>query len=134
MATKTKKTTETKAKANKAPEGAEIKAHAKFVRGSAKKIRRVANEVRGLPVPRALSLLKNLSHKGATLLYTTVKSAASNAVHNNNEDINNLVVSTLLIDEGPRFTRFRARARGRIFPIIKKTSHITVGVQNRGVK
>ncbi|MDA1353007.1 MAG: 50S ribosomal protein L22 [bacterium] len=134
MATKTKKVSNTKSKAKQVVVGKEVRAQAKFLKGSAKKIRRVANEVRGLPVTHALSLLKSLSHRGADLLYNVVKSAASNAAHNNKEDLGNLVISTLLIDEGPYSTRFRARARGRIFPIIKKTSHITVGVQSRGVK
>jgi large subunit ribosomal protein L22 len=106
-----------------------ITAEAKFVRISPTKVRRVAKLVRGKDVDEALNLLKRLPHKGARLLYSVMKSAKANA-ENNNKILSGLVVSEILINEGPRIKRFQPRARGRMCQIIKRTSHIFVGLNN----
>ncbi len=134
MATKTVKEKKTSKAVPAATSNKEVIAHAKYVHITPKKLRRVANEVRGLPVSKALSILKSLTHRGADILYKVVKSASSNAAHNNKQELDSLIVSSIMVDDGPRSTRYRPRARGRIFPIIKRSSHVKVGVQSRGVK
>jgi len=109
-----------------------VKAIAKNLKMSPYKIRRVANIVRGLDVLQAEQLLESLPHKGATLLNKVVKSARANAVNNNKWNENELVLSEIQINEGPMMKRFQARARGRIFPVISRTSHISVSVTSKG--
>ena len=105
-----------------------IFATAKYIRVSPSKVRRVANVIRGKHSKDAYDILRALPHRGAELLIKVLKSAVANATNNNNMDEGNLYVSEILINEGPLLRRFRARARGRVGAIIKRTSHITVGV------
>ncbi|MFC1771296.1 50S ribosomal protein L22 [Candidatus Margulisiibacteriota bacterium] len=109
----------------------EILAKSKYVRISPFKLRRIANLVRGKMVGDAIAILKNLPHKGAVILLKVVKSAQANAVNNNKLNEKGLMVSSLMINEGPRLKRFTARARGRIDQIIKRTSHIVLGVKDK---
>ncbi len=106
-----------------------VSAEAKYVRMSPFKIRRVAKLVRGMCVLDALNMLKRLPHKGARLLYGVMYSAKSNA-ENNSKISDSLIVSEILINEGPRIKRFQPRARGRMCEIIKRTSHIYVGLNS----
>jgi large subunit ribosomal protein L22 len=107
-----------------------VSAEAKYIRISPFKVRRVAKLVRGLGIDDALNLLKRLPHKGARLLFSVMHSAKANA-ENNSNIMDSLVVSEILINEGPRIKRFQPRARGRMCQIIKRTSHIFVGLNNR---
>lgn len=100
---------------------------AKAVRMSPIKLRRVANIVRGVEVEQALAILKRTPNKGSDLIYAVIKSAKSNAVHNKKIQ-DPLVVSELLINEGPKFKRYQPKARGRMNQITKRTSHIFVGL------
>lgn len=109
----------------------ETTAKLSFVRLSAKKIRRVANEVRGKKVTEALSILKLLPHKGAPILYKLIHSAAANAVENNKQNSEVLYISSLMVDEGPTGKRYRARARGRMFAIERQTAHVRVAIKER---
>ncbi|MBS0228835.1 MAG: 50S ribosomal protein L22 [Proteobacteria bacterium] len=104
----------------------EAKAILRSARISAQKARLVANQVRGLPVSRALDLLKFSDQKAAGMIYKVVYSAASNAENNNGADADALKVKTVMVDEGPSLKRFMARAKGRGTRITKRTSHITV--------
>ena len=79
---------------------------------SAQKVRLVADQVRGLPVARALDLLKFSDKKAAVMIYKVVFSAASNAENNNGADADTLKVKTIMVDEGPSLKRFMARAKG----------------------
>lgn len=108
----------------------EVRAEAKFIRISPIKVQRVANVVRGQSVEKALFMLKRLPHKGARILYKVLFSAASNAAHNHDLKGHPLKITTLLINEGPRLKRFQPKARGRIYEILKRTSHITVGLKS----
>jgi len=105
---------------------------AKAVRMSPIKLRRVANIVRGLEVDQALAILKRTPNKGSELIYEVVKSAKANAVHNQ-KVTTPLVVSVVMINEGPKFKRFQPKARGRMYQITKRTSHIFVGLNAEGV-
>ena len=100
----------------------------RFARISPQKCRLVADQVRGLPVARALDVLNFSSKKGAGLVKKVLESAIANAEHNEGADIDELKVASIHIDEGPTFKRFQARAKGRGMQILKRTSHITVSV------
>ena len=106
----------------------EAKAVLRSARISAQKVRLVADQVRGLPVARALDLLKFSDKKAAHLIKKVVESAIANAENNQGADIDALKVQTIMVDEGPTLKRFMARAKGRGTRILKRTSHITVVV------
>ena len=109
----------------------EVKAVHRYARSSAQKARLVADQVRGLPVQKALDLLQFSPRKAAHLIRKVVSSAVANAEHNNSMDIDTLFVSRILIDEGPSLKRVMPRAKGRADRIVKRTSHITVVVSDR---
>lgn len=97
---------------------------------SAQKGRLVADQIRGLPVDRALNILTFSPKKGAVIIKKVLESAIANAEHNEGADIDELKVATILVDEGSTMKRFRARAKGRGARILKPTCHITVTVEN----
>jgi large subunit ribosomal protein L22 len=98
------------------------------VRLSAQKGRLVADQIRGLPVERALNVLTFSPKKGAVIIKKVLESAIANAEHNEGADIDVLKVATIYVDEGSVLKRFRARAKGRGARILKPTCHITVTV------
>ena len=106
----------------------EVAAKLKHAKISAQKVRLVADQVRGKPVEQALQLLSFSPKKAAAIIKKVLESAIANAEHNEGADIDELKVSTIYIDEGPSMRRWRARAKGRVNHIIKRTSHITVMV------
>ena len=106
----------------------EAKAILRGARVSPQKARLVADQVRGLPVGRALNLLKFSDKKAAALIYKVLWSATSNAENNEGADVDELKVSQIFVDEGVTMKRFHARAKGRGARILKRTSHITVVV------
>lgn len=98
---------------------------------SAQKARLVGDQIRGLPVERALNLLQFSSKKAASIIKKVLESAIANAEHNENADIDELTVSTVHIDEGRTMKRISARAKGRANYILKRTCHITIKVEER---
>jgi large subunit ribosomal protein L22 len=108
----------------------EVRATAKYLRVQPRKVRILADEVRGTSALRAAALLKFHSSKGARLLHKVLASAIANAEANNGLNAENLKISTIRVDEGPRLKRMQARAMGRGNRIIKKTSHITVVLED----
>ncbi len=106
----------------------EVAARLRYARISAQKCRLVADQVRGLPVGKALNILQFSNKKAAALVKKALESAIANAEHNEGLDIDELRVSTIHVDEGPVMKRFRARAKGRANQILKRTCHITVKV------
>lgn len=100
----------------------------KFSRLSPQKIRLVANQVRGLPVDRALNILAFSNKKGAAIVKKLLESAIANAEHNDGADIDILKIQSICVDQGPAMKRLRARARGRADRILKRTSHVTITV------
>ena len=95
---------------------------------SAQKVRLVANQIRGMQVEQAEQLLSFSPKKAAHLIRKVLMSAVANAEHNEGLDVDELFVSTIMVDEGPTLKRGRARAKGRGTRILKRTSHITVKV------
>ena len=106
----------------------QAKAILRGVRISPQKARLVADQVRGMPVGRAMQLLQFSDKKAANIIYKVVFSATSNAENNLGADVDELKVASIAVDEGPRLKRMHARAKGRGSRIIKRTSHITVVV------
>lgn len=106
----------------------EVKAVHRYARSSAQKTRLVADQIRGLPVQKALDLLQFSPRKAAGLIRKVLMSAVANAENNLSMDIDTLVVSKIMIDEGPSLKRIMPRAKGRADRIVKRTSHITVYV------
>ena len=104
----------------------------KFVRLSPQKARLVADQVRGLPVDRALNVLGFSNKKAADILRKVLDSAIANAEHNEGADIDELRVQSVLVDQGPTQKRLQARARGRANRVVKRTSHITLTVSDTG--
>jgi large subunit ribosomal protein L22 len=95
---------------------------------SPQKMRLVADQVRGLPVERALDVLTFSNKKAASVIKKVLESAIANAEHNDGADIDELKISEILVDAGPTMKRLRPRARGRADRIIKRTSHLKVTV------
>jgi len=103
----------------------------KYARISAQKVRLVTDQVRNMPVDRALDLLTFSNKKAARLVKKVLESAIANAEHNAGADVDELKVSAVCVDEGPTLKRMRARAKGRGNRIMKRTSHITLTVAER---
>jgi large subunit ribosomal protein L22 len=102
----------------------------KHARISPQKCRLVCDLIRGLPVERALNVLRFSNKKAAGLVRKVLESAIANAEHNEGSDIDELKVSTVYADQGPTFKRIQARAKGRSTRITKPTCHITVVVSD----
>lgn len=109
----------------------EVQAKLKFARISPQKCRLVADQIRGLPVEKAINLLTFSNKKAAVLIKEVLNSAIANAEHNDGMDVDTLFVSTTFVDAGPTMKRFEARAKGRGNRILKRTSHITVKVAEK---
>ncbi|MGB5299958.1 MAG: 50S ribosomal protein L22 [Thiogranum sp.] len=95
---------------------------------SAQKCRLVADQVRGLPVERALEVLTFSQKKSAQIVRKVLESAIANAEHNEGADVDELKVSVICVNEGPTLKRWNARAKGRANQILKRTSHIQITV------
>jgi len=106
----------------------EVSATLKQAHISAQKARLVADQVRGLPVEKALNLLMFSPKKAAAMVRKVLESAIANAEHNEGADIDELKVSAIFVNEATTMKRFRARAKGRGTRILKRNSHITVTV------
>lgn len=107
----------------------EARAKRKYIRSSPRKMRIVADVVRGKKVQDALSTLHFLPQKAARPIELTIQSAVAN-LFDQNDGVNEtaLVVKTIMVDEAPYIKRFRPVARGRAHPILKRSSHLTVVV------
>jgi large subunit ribosomal protein L22 len=112
----------------------ETKAILKGVRLSAQKGRLVADQIRGLPVGKALDVLAFSPKKGAKIIKRVLESAIANAEHNDGADIDELKVQSVCVDKAANLRRFTARAKGRGNVILKQTCHIhlTVGDGKQG--
>ncbi|EGG28226.1 MAG: 50S ribosomal protein L22 [Aequoribacter sp.] len=106
----------------------EVAAKLRGARISAQKARLVADQVRGLPVEKALDVLAFSPKKAAHIVKKVLDSAIANAENNEGADVDELKVSTIFVDEGMTMKRLRPRAKGRADRILKRTCHITVKV------
>ena len=108
-----------------------MKAAGKNIRISPKKLRVIAEVIRGQSVSEALSFLKYAPKKWALLLYKIVYSAAKNAENNDNQKISDLYIDSLIINKGIVYKRWNPVSRGRMHPILKRTSNIKLELQVR---
>lgn len=108
----------------------EARAIARYIRISPRKARSVANTVRGKSVEEAFRILEMSPKKAARIIHKVLKSAVANAENNKGMTVDNLRVTTCVVDDGPRYKRIWFRGRGRADIIQKRMSHITVGVGN----
>ena len=100
----------------------------RYSRIAPQKLRLVADQVRGMPVDKALNLLSFSNKKAAAIVKKLLESAIANAEHNDGADIDELKVSAIYVDKAPTMKRLRTRARGRADRIFKRASHLTVTV------
>ena len=105
----------------------------KFLKQSSKKVRFVLNEVRGSKVEKALNLLDNLNKKASVFIAKAIRSGISNISNNSEESINpnDFYISEAYVDQGPSMKRFRPAAMGRATPILKRSSHLTIKLNNK---
>lgn len=107
----------------------EVSATAKYVRVQPRKVRIVADELKGMTAIMAVHKLRFHTSKGAFYLRRVLNSAVANAAENNNLSPEGLKIARIEVNEGPRLKRIQARSMGRANRIVKKTSHITVVVE-----
>ncbi len=106
----------------------------RYARISPQKARLVADQVRGKPVEQALNELTFSPKKAASMIRKVLESAIANAENNDGADVDELRVSRIQVDEGPVLKRMHARAKGRGNRIMKRTSHILIGVSETGAR
>jgi large subunit ribosomal protein L22 len=106
----------------------ETRAILRGVRLSAQKGRLVADQIRGLPVDKALNILAFSPKKGAAIIKKVLESAIANAEHNDGADVDELKVKSICVDKAEALRRYSARAKGRGNVIMKQTCHIHVVV------
>lgn len=104
----------------------EAKAVAKYMHISPRKVRIVAKNIKGLTVEKALAQLRYTPKKAAVILLKVLNSALANAEQKSEIDVDTLYVKNVFVDEGPTAKRWRPRAMGRATRIRKRTSHVTV--------
>lgn len=109
----------------------QAKAVARTVRIAPRKVRLVVDLIRGKQIGEAVAILNHTPKAASIVVEKLLKSAAANAEHNYEMDLNNLFVSEVFVDEGPTLKRFRPRAMGRASAINKRTSHITLVVSEK---
>ncbi len=102
----------------------EVRATGKFVRIAPRKVRIVADMIRGQGVPQALEILAFTPNRGSEVLHKLLTSAIASAREQNLGDVDNLVISRVMVDKGPNNRRWRPRAMGRATRINKFTSHV----------
>ena len=103
-----------------------MQATARHIRMTSRKVNLVAGLIRNKPVKEALSILKFTPRYAAEKLYQTLYSAASNAEHNDKKDLNNLIVSEVIINEGRTLKRGLPVSKGRWHRILKRSSHVHI--------
>lgn len=108
-----------------------VTASLNYLRTSSRKVRLVADLIRGMDVKEAENQLKFLTKRAAEPILKLLNSAAANAQHNFNIEKDNLFVSEIQVNEGPPFKRWRARAMGRAAQIMKRTSHINLVLETK---
>ena len=102
----------------------------RFARISARKVRSLANLIRGKHADEALDILKYMPHRGARLLEKVLKSALGNAEDRRATDVAGLVVTDARVDGAPMFKRIKPVSRGQAYMIKRRSSHIKVSLEN----
>lgn len=116
----------TRSRRDKPAEQITVRAHAKFIRSSARKARLVCDHIRDTDVIKARAILQHSPRAVARDWSKLLESAVANAEHNHALDAEDLKIVAVYADEGPTLKRFQPRAQGRAFRIRKRTSHLTI--------
>lgn len=101
---------------------------------SPKKLRLIADLIRGRRVERAQSVLQLLNKKGAKPMLKLLNSAVANAKHNHNLESGSLIIKTVMVDGGPMLKRFMPKAHGRATPVRERTSHVQLVLEELAAK
>lgn len=109
----------------------EVSAVLKHARMAPQKARLVADQIRGLPIERALNILTFSPKRAAVSVKKVLQSAVANAEHNNGADVDELYVSSIFVGQGSMLKRIKPRAKGRADRIVKRSCHITVKVSTK---
>ena len=109
----------------------EAKAYLRYVRISPRKIQIVCDLIRGKDAGTAMAILAQTPKAASEPMLKLLKSAVANAEHNNGMDVENLYVSTVVANPGPTLKRGMPRAKGSYNRILKRTTHITIGVSEK---
>ena len=109
----------------------EVFAHVKYVRMSPRKVKLVADMIRGKDVKTATAFLKQTSKAACEPMLKLMNGAVANAEHNNQLNAENLYVSTVIANPGPILKRGRIASRRGFVRINKRTTHITIGVSEK---
>jgi large subunit ribosomal protein L22 len=104
----------------------EISAKTRFVRMSPRKMRLIADMIRGAKVGNAITTLKFTNKRGAKVLYKTLMSAVANAEQKGTVDVDNLYVKKIWVDGASMLKRFMPRAMGRATMVRKRMSHLNI--------
>lgn len=110
---------------------AEARAHVRHVRIAPRKVRIVVNLVRGKNLRDAVAILRHTPKRASKVVTKLIQSAAANAQNNHDLDPRDLYVAEIWVDGGPILKRIHPRSRGQAFPIMKRTSHISVVLRPR---
>jgi large subunit ribosomal protein L22 len=109
----------------------QVRARTKYMTISPRKLRLVCDQVRGMGAEQAQTVLKFMPQKGAELVRKTLDSAVANAKNNFDLNPGSLYVAEIFADEGVRMKRFKAGARGRYKPRVRRSSHLTIVLAER---
>lgn len=109
----------------------EVRAVSRYLRIAPRKARLVGDMIRGKGVEDALKILDFTPRRAARLISKTLKSVIANAEHTHSVDVDRLYVRRIVVDEGVTAKRFLPRAHGRATPIKKRSSHVTIVVDER---
>ncbi|MDD4320706.1 MAG: 50S ribosomal protein L22 [Acidaminococcaceae bacterium] len=109
----------------------ESKAIARYVRIAPRKLRIVIDIIRGKSVGEAYAILKHTPKIGSEVIEKVLHSAVANAEHNFDMNVDNLIVSSACVDQGPTLKRIHPRSRGQAFKILKRSSHVTIAVAEK---
>jgi large subunit ribosomal protein L22 len=109
----------------------ESSAIARYIRISPRKVRLIMDELRGRKVEEAINMLTFSPQKGGRILKKLINSAVANAQQNSGIDVDKLYIYRIFADEGPTLKRFMPRAQGRATRILKRTSHLTVVLNDK---
>ncbi len=113
---------------NSASNSSFAQAHGRYIRGSASKVRRVLDQIRGRTYRDALIMLEFMPYRSTGPITKVLRSAVANAEHNLGMDPSSLIITNASADMGPPMKRYRPRAQGRAFAIKKQTCHISIAV------
>lgn len=112
----------------------EIRAVSKSVRMSPRKVRLVADAIRSLSIDQAFQVLEATQKRSAMPIMKTLQSAIANATANNNLEVSNLIIESVIVNEAQALKRFHPSSRGRVHPYKKKGSHITIVLKEKTIK